>query len=66
MESEALTKTLEVLKTISDLETALAEFYLFCSQVRETEKDFWLPLEQDERKHAQKVQEMALMLEDGQ
>ena len=65
MESETLTKTLEVLKTISDLETALAEFYLFCSQVRETEKDFWLPLEQDERKHAQKVQEMALMLEDG-
>jgi len=66
MESEALTKTLEILKAISDLETALAEFYLFSSQLRETEKDFWLSLEQDERKHARKVQEMALMLEDRQ
>ena len=62
MESEALTKTLEVLKAISDLEMALAEFYRYCSEVRETQKDFWLALEQDEQKHAGKVQEMAQML----
>ncbi len=66
MESEALTKTLEVLKAISDLEMALAEFYLFCSEVRAPEKDFWLTLEQDEQKHARKVQEMAQMLEEEQ
>ncbi len=66
MESEALTKTLEVLKAISDLEMALAEFYRFCSEVRETQKDFWLALEQDEQKHARKVQEMAQMLGEGQ
>ena len=66
MESEALTKTLEVLKAISDLEMALAEFYRFCSEVRETQKDFWLTLEQDEQKHARKVQEMAQMLGEGQ
>ena len=66
MESEALIKTLEVLKAISDLEMALAEFYLFCSEIRETEKDFWQTLQQDEQRHARKVQEMVLMLEDGQ
>jgi len=66
MESEALTKTLEVLKAISDLEMALAEFYRYCSEVRETQKDFWLTLEQDEQKHARKVQEMAQMLGEGE
>ena len=66
MESETLTKTLEALKAISDLETALAEFYLFCSEIRETEKGFWLALEQDEQKHARKVQEISQMLEEGQ
>jgi rubrerythrin len=62
MESEALAKTLEVLKAVSDLEVALAEFYLFCSEIRETEKDFWLEFVQDEQNHARKVQEMARML----
>jgi len=66
MESEALTKTLEILKAISDLEMALAEFYRYCSEVRETQKDFWLTLEQDEQKHAGKVQEMAQMLGEGE
>ncbi len=66
MESEAFTKTLEVLKAISDLEMALAEFYRFCSEVRETQKDFWLTLEKDEQKHAQKVQEMAQILGEGE
>ena len=62
MQSEARANTLEVLKAISDLEVALAEFYLFCSEVREPEKDFWLELACDEQKHARSVQEMAQML----
>ena len=66
MESEALAKTLEVLEAISGLELGIAEFYLFCSGVREREKDFWLTLEQDEQKHARKVREMAQMLGDRQ
>jgi len=66
MESEALTKTLEILKAISDLEMALAEFYRYCSEVREPQKDFWLTLEQDEQKHARKVQEMAQKLGEGE
>ena len=53
------------MKAISDLEMALAEFYRFCSEIRETQKDFWLALEQDEQKHARKVQEMAQMLGKG-
>lgn len=66
MESEELEKTLEALKAISDLELALAEFYHFCSEIREGEKIFWLSLEQDEQEHAQKIQEMAQMLVGGQ
>ncbi len=62
MQSEARANTLEVLNAISDLEVALAEFYLFCSEVRETEKDFWLELACDEQNHARSVQEMAQML----
>ena len=56
MEPEDLEKTLDVLKTISDLELSIAELYLACSELREGEKDFWLSLEQDEQKHAQKIQ----------
>jgi rubrerythrin len=66
MESSSLANTLEVLKTIVDLELSLAEFYRFCSGVREGEKDFWLTLEQDEEKHARKIGEMARRIEEGQ
>lgn len=59
MESPDLEKTLKTLKEISDLERGLAEFYSFCSGIREEEKDFWLNLKQDEEKHARLVQEMA-------
>ncbi len=64
MESEVLAKTLEVLKGLSELESAAGEFYLFCSGVRESEKEFWLELEQEEKDHAGKFQEIARMLEE--
>jgi rubrerythrin len=56
-------KTLEILKAISDLESAIANLYRYCSELRETEKEFWLALERDEQKHAQMVQQMAQMME---
>ena len=64
MESLDAAKTLEILKAISDLESAIANLYRYCAELRETEKDFWLALEQDEQKHAQLVQRMAQMMED--
>jgi hypothetical protein len=64
MESSDPAKTLEILKAISDLESAIANLYRYCSELRETEKDFWLALEQDEQKHAHLVQRMAQMMED--
>jgi rubrerythrin len=64
MEPLDAAKTLEILKAISDLESAIANLYRYCSELRETEKDFWLALEQDEQKHAQLVQRMAQMMED--
>jgi rubrerythrin len=63
MESLDPAKTLEILKAISDLESSIANLYRYCSELRETEKDFWLALEQDEQKHAQLIQEMAQMME---
>jgi hypothetical protein len=62
MDSDDLAKTLEVLKAISDLELAIAELYHDCSKIREAEKDFWAFLEQDEQKHARKIQEIAQMI----
>ena len=59
MESADLSKTLEVLKAISDLELAIANLYRFFSEIREPEKDFWLALEKDEQKHVRMAQELA-------
>ena len=64
MESEDLTKTLETLKAISDLELAIAELYRYFSEFRASEKDFWIALEEDEQKHARLVQKMGQMLQD--
>jgi rubrerythrin len=64
MESLDLAKTLEILKAISDLETAIANLYRYCSEFREAEKDFWLALVQDEQRHARLIQDMAQMVED--
>jgi len=64
MESEDLTKTLETLKAISDLELAIAELYRYFSEFRASEKDFWIALEEDEQKHARLVQKMVQMLSD--
>jgi hypothetical protein len=66
MEPSSLANALEVLKAIADLELSLAEFYRFCSGVREGEKDFWLTLEQDEVKHARKIAEMARRIGEGE
>ena len=66
MEPEDLEKTLDVLKTISDLELSIAELYLACSELREGERDFWLSLEQDEQKHAQKIQGLAQIVSEKQ
>jgi len=64
MESADLSKTLEVLKAISDLELAIANLYHFFSEIREPEKDFWLALEKDEQKHVRIAQELAQMVAD--
>jgi len=64
MESADLSKTLEVLKAISDLELAIANLYRFFSEIREPEKDFWLALEKDEQKHVRIAQELAQMVAD--
>jgi|MudIll2142460700_1097286.scaffolds.fasta_scaffold323423_1 hypothetical protein len=64
MESEDLTKTLETLKAISDLELAIAELYRYFSEFRAAEKEFWIALEEDEQKHARLAQEMTQMLLD--
>jgi rubrerythrin len=64
MESENLSKTLETLKAISSLELAIAGLYRFFSELRATEKDFWIALEEDEQKHAHLVQKMVQMLLD--
>ncbi len=62
MESEILAKTLENMKVMTEVELALAEYYGFCSSIRETEKDFWLDLEKEERKHAKIIDEMGQMI----
>lgn len=62
MEAEDLTKTLEILKAISDLELAIAELYRAFSEIRPSEQDFWIALGEDEEKHARLVQKMAQML----
>ena len=64
MESADLSKTLEVLKAISDLELAIANLYQYFSEIRETEKDFWLTLEKDEQKHVQLTREITQMVAD--
>ncbi len=64
MESEDLTKTLETLKAISDLELAIAELYRYFSEFRASDKDFWIALEEDEQKHARLLQKMVQMLLD--
>jgi rubrerythrin len=64
MESEDLTKTLEILKAISDLELAIAELYRYFSGFRGSEKEFWTALGVDEEKHARLVQKMVQMLLD--
>jgi hypothetical protein len=64
MESADLSKTLEVLKAISNLELAIANLYRYFSEIRETEKDFWLALEKDEQKHVQVTQEITQMVAD--
>ena len=64
MESEDLTKTLETLKAISDLELAIAQLYRQFSEFRAAEKEFWIALEEDEQKHARLAQEMTQMLLD--
>ncbi len=62
MESEILAKTLENMKVMAEVELALAEFYVFCSGIREPEKDFWLDFEKEEQKHAKIIDEMAQMI----
>ncbi|HSR10025.1 MAG TPA: hypothetical protein VLS90_01170 [Thermodesulfobacteriota bacterium] len=62
MDSAVLEKTLEVLKSLSELESALGEFYLYCSGVRETEKEFWVELADEERNHARNIEEAARMV----
>ena len=52
MESADLSKTLEVLKAVSDLELAIANLYRYFSEIREPERDFWLALEKDEHEKA--------------
>ena len=64
MESADLSKTLEVLKAISDLELAIANLYQYFSEIRETEKNFWLTLEKDEQKHVQLTREITQMVAD--
>lgn len=64
MESSDLGKTLEILKAISDLETAVANLYRYCAEFREGEKAFWLALEEDEHRHARSIRDMARMVED--
>jgi rubrerythrin len=62
MESEALAKTLNTLKAISDLELSIAELYRYFSEFRASEKDFWMALQEDEQRHARLAQKMAQML----
>jgi len=64
MESENLTKTLDTLKAISDLELAVAELYRYFSGLRASEKEFWIALEEDEQNHARLVEKMIQMLLD--
>jgi len=64
MESADLSKTLEVLKAISDLEQAIANLYRYFSEIREGEKDFWLALEKDEQKHSRMAQEINHLVAD--
>ncbi len=64
MESEDLTKTLETLRAISDLELAIAELYRYFSEFRASEKEFWAALGEDEEEHARLVQKMVQMLLD--
>ena len=64
MESEDLSKTLETVKAISDLELAIAELYRYFSEFRASDKDFWKALEEDEQKHARLLQKMVQMLLD--
>ncbi len=64
MESADLSKTLEVLKAISDLELAIANLYRYFSEIREAEKEFWLALEKDEQKHVHLSQEIAQLVAD--
>jgi len=64
MESEDLTKTLETLKAISDLELAIAELYRCFSGFRASEKEFWTALGEDEGRHARMIQKMVQMLLD--
>ena len=64
MESENLTKTLDTLKAISDLELAIAELYRYFSEFRASEKDFWMAMAEDEQNHSRLVQKMAQMLLD--
>ena len=54
-----LASTLESLKTISQLELAMAEFYRACAEAWEAEKPFWLSLEEQELQHIQNLAKMA-------
>ena len=55
MEQEQLKNSLDILKTMKELELAAAEFYRTCGEIWIIEKDFWIRMEQSELKHAQNI-----------
>ena len=58
MEQDQLKTVLDILKTIKELELAAAEFYRTCAEIWIIEKDFWMSMEESERKHAQHIDRM--------
>jgi hypothetical protein len=55
----SLQNLLDVMKMMAATEQLIADFYRTCAEMWEEDRSFWLPIVQDEEKHALNIEKMA-------
>ena len=58
MIQKELKRTLDVLESMKELETAVAQLYRGCGESWPEDKEFWSRMEQAELKHSQNINDM--------
>lgn len=58
----SLQNLLDVMKMMAATEKLIADFYRACAEIWEEDREFWMPIVQDEEKHALNIDRMAQII----